>query len=257
MAHLHVDPSAPWYIRDAVDSILVLHIGGGTIGLLSGATALIAKKGEWLHRTSGMVFLASMLVMATIGASVSPLLRDRVSTVAGIMTLYLLVSAWQTVRRGEGTIGSAEAAASLVPFGIVAAGVTFMVMAAASPSGTIDGEPPQSFYVFVIVGAIAALSDVKVIVARGITGVQRIARHLWRMCTALFVASGSLFLGQPQVFPASIRHSGLLFVPALAPLVFLVFWMIRVRIGERFKRGAGTLNPAKSPLNFASPMNAG
>ena len=237
MAHLHVDPSAPWYIRDAVDSILVLHIGGGTIGLLSGATALIAKKGEWLHRASGKVFFASMLVMATIGASVSPLMDDRVSTVAGIMTLYLLVTAWLTVRRREGTLGRPEVAASLVPLGVAAAGITFMVIAANDPSGTIDGQPPQAFYVFTIVGAIAALTDVKVILSRGIAGAQRIARHLWRMCTALFVASGSLFLGQPQVFPESIRHSGILFVPALAPLVFLLFWMIRVRLTKWFRNG--------------------
>src|SRR5215469_11549397 len=125
MAHLHVDPSAPWYIRDAVDSILVLHVGGGTIGLLSGATALIAKKGEWLHRLSGKVFFASMMVMATIGASVSPLLHDRVSTVAGVMTLYLLFSSLLTVRRPEGTIGPPEIAISLVPLGVAAAGVTF------------------------------------------------------------------------------------------------------------------------------------
>jgi hypothetical protein len=238
VAHLHVDPSAPWYIRDAVDAVLVLHIGGGTVGLLSGATALIARKGEWLHRASGKVFFASMMVMATIGASVSPLLHDRVSTVAGVMTLYLLVSALLTVQRKEGTIGRPEVAAAIVPLGVAAAGVSFMVMAMNDPSGTVDGQPPQSFYAFVIVGTIAALSDLKVILARGIIGVQRIARHLWRMCTALFIASGSLFLGQPQVFPASIRHSPIMFVPALAPLVLLIFWIIRVRIGNRFKGGA-------------------
>jgi hypothetical protein len=238
MAHLHVDPSAPWYIRDAVDAILMLHIGGGAVGLLSGTTALIAKKGEWLHRMSGKVFFASMMVMATIGASVSPLLHDRVSTVAGIMTLYLLASAFLTVRRPEGTIGRSEIAAAIVPLGVAAAGVTFMLMAMNDPSGTIDGQPPQAFYVFVIVGTIAALSDIKVIVARGIVGVPRIGRHLWRMCTALFIASGSLFLGQPQVFPASIRHSPIMFVPALAPLVLLLLWMARVRIGNRFKGGA-------------------
>jgi len=235
MAHLHIDPSAPWYIRDAVNSILVLHIGGGTIGILSGATALIAQKGEWLHRISGKIFFGSMMVMATIGASVSPLLHDRPSTIAGVMTLYLLVSAFLTVRRREATIGRLEIFASFVPLGVAAAGVSFMLMANGDPSGTIDGQPPQALYVFAIVGTIAALSDIKVILARGISGVQRIARHLWRMCTALFIASGSLFLGQPQVFPAAIRHSGILFVPALAPLIFLIFWMVRVRIGGRFR----------------------
>ncbi len=235
MAHLHVDPSAPWYIHEAVDAVLVLHIGGGTVGLLSGATGLIEKKGEWLHRASGKVFFASMMVMATIGASVSPLLHDRVSTVAGIMTLYLLVSALLTVQRKEGTIGRLEIVASIVPLGVMVAGVSSMLIAANDPSGTIDGQPPQAFYVFAIVGGIAAVADARMILHRGISGVQRIARHLWRMCTALFVASGSLFLGQPQVFPASIRHSLLMFVPALAPLVLLIFWMVRVRIGNRFK----------------------
>lgn len=259
MAHLPIDPSAPWYVRNAIDSILVLHIGGGSIGLLSGTTALIARKGEWLHRTAGNVFFASMLAMAGVGATVAPLLPrpEWTSSVVGLLTLYLVASAWMTVRRKEGEIGRFELAALAVPLAVVAADAMFIIGAARSPTGTVDGAPVPAFYAFGIVGAIAALSDIKVILARGITGVQRIARHLWRMCTALFVASGSLFLGQPQVFPASIRHSGILFVPALAPLVFLIFWMIRVRIGERFKRGVGTLDPAKSPPHFASPMNAG
>ena len=64
----------------------------------------------------------------------------------------------------------------------------------------------------------------------GIAGVARVARHLWRMCFAFFVASGSLFLGQPQVFPKVLRSSPLLIGLALAPLAFLIFWMIRVRL---------------------------
>lgn len=105
----------------------------------------------------------------------------------------------------------------------------------ASPTGMVDGQPPQAPWMFAIVALIAALSDLKVILRRGVSGAQRIARHLWRVCFALFIASGSLFLGQPQVFPAALRHSGLLIVPALAPLVLLIFWLLRVRLAKRFK----------------------
>jgi hypothetical protein len=160
---------------------------------------------------------------------------DRVSTVAGLMTLYLLVSAWLTVKRRPGQIGRIEPFAALVPLGVALAGVTFMQMAARDPSGTIDGQPPSAFYVFVIVGAIAAAADLKLILRRGLAGPERLARHLWRMCAALFVAAGSLFLGQPQVFPAAIRHSSLMFVPALAPLVLLIFWMVRIRLVRRYR----------------------
>jgi len=232
MAHLHVDPSAAWYVRDAVQAILVTHVGSGMVGLASGATALIARKGAWLHRAAGNVFFPSMLVMAGVGAIVAPFLPkpEWTSSVAGLVTFYLVASAWMTVRRKEGTIGRFELAALAFPLTVVAADAMFIVAAAHSPTGTVDGAPVPAFYVFGLVGTIAAAGDLKMILRRGISGVPRIARHLWRMCTALFVASASLFLGQPQVFPASIRHSGILFVPALAPLAALVFWMIRVRL---------------------------
>ena len=235
MGHLIVDPAAAWYVKDAAEALLVLHIGGGTVGLASGVVALAARKGGRLHSASGRIFMVAMLSMATVGAAVAPFMADPVSTVAGIMTLYLLLSSWLTVKRRPGEIGRAELFAALVPLGVAFAGATFMLMASKDPSGTVDGQPPSAFYMFVIVGAIAAASDLKLILRRGVAGAERLARHLWRMCTALFVASGSLFLGQPQVFPAAIRHSSLMFLPALAPLLVLIFWMIRVRLVRRYR----------------------
>src|SRR5579864_7179045 len=47
---------------------LVLHIGGGTLGLLSGAIALSVRKGSPLHRVSGTVFFVSMLIMGAMAA---------------------------------------------------------------------------------------------------------------------------------------------------------------------------------------------
>jgi hypothetical protein len=64
----------------------------------------------------------------------------------------------------------------------------------------------------------------------GITGRARTARHVWRMSLACFVATGSFFLGQQKVMPAEMRGNPLLFIPALAPLVGLAFFMIRVRL---------------------------
>jgi hypothetical protein len=131
---------------------------------------------------------------------------------------------------------------------VVAAGMTFIAMQNASPTGMVDGQPPQAPWMFAIVATIAALSDVKVILRRGISGAPRIARHLWRVCFALFIASGSLFLGQSQVFPKVLQHSGLLAIPALAPGVFLIFWMLRVRLGKRFR----PLVPAGQPTGASA-----
>jgi hypothetical protein len=63
----------------------------------------------------------------------------------------------------------------------------------------------------------------------GVSGAGRIARHLWRMCTALLIADFSFFLGQQQFFPALLRGSPVLLVPELVVLVLMIFWLIRVR----------------------------
>jgi hypothetical protein len=67
----------------------------------------------------------------------------------------------------------------------------------------------------------------------GISGTPRIARHLWRMCFGLFIATGSFFLGQQQVFPLPIRKRYILAPLAILPLVLLIYWLVRVRINKR------------------------
>jgi hypothetical protein len=240
MTVLLADPSAPWYLKAGADALIYTHITGGTVGMISGATALIARKGSYPHYIAGTVFVIAMLAMATIGATVSPFLptgwlRETPNTIAGVMTFYLVATSWMTIKRRDGGVGNFERVAFCVALAVCIAGMIFVIVALNSPTGTIGNTPPQAFYVFTLVGAIAAGSDLKVILKGGISGPARIARHLWRMCTALTVATGSFFLGQPKFLPAWLHGSSLVFVPVFLPLAAMVFWMVRVRIGRRFK----------------------
>ena len=96
--------------------------------------------------------------------------------------------------------------------------------------------PALPHYVFAGVAVLAAAGDLRMILRHGVFGAQRIARHLWRMCVALFIATASLFLGQQQVFPEFVRGSPILYVPVIAVLGVMIFWLIRVRFTGRFKR---------------------
>jgi hypothetical protein len=58
------------------------------------------------------------------------------------------------------------------------------------------------------------------------------------MCLALFFASASLFVGQPQEFPAPLRGSLLLVALAFAPLVLMIFWLLRVQFSDAFRPAA-------------------
>jgi hypothetical protein len=46
------------------------------------------------------------------------------------------------------------------------------------------------------------------------------------------IATASLFLGQPQLFPEFVRGTGLLLVPVLTVLGATAFWLLRTRIAK-------------------------
>ena len=81
---------------------------------------------------------------------------QRPNFVAGVMALYLLISGTMAARRRDATAGAAEVIGLIVALAITAAGLTFMRMGAASPTGTVDGSPPQAFLLFTVAGVFAA-----------------------------------------------------------------------------------------------------
>jgi hypothetical protein len=98
--------------------------------------------------------------------------------------------------------------------------------------------------VAIVVGYVALLviGDLRVVVHGPLQGQQRPARPLSRMYFAMFIATGSFFLGQMKVFPEPLRHFPLLAIPAFLPLVLMVDWL---RFRERSHR-VGPLAAARS-----------
>jgi hypothetical protein len=80
--------------------------------------------------------------------------------------------------------------------------------------------------------ALAGLSDIRAFLRRRLTPAQRISRHLWRMCFAFFIATGSFFLGQQDILPAAVRGSPILFLLGFAPFGVMVWWLVRIRFAK-------------------------
>ena len=234
---LQVSPDAPAWIHAGASAILYLHIAGGFASLASGAVALLSRKGERLHRAAGTVFFASMLLVAVIGGVVAPFLPQRIASIAGALAFYLVASAWLTVRRPEGRAGRTEVAALVFALGVAAGGFILGRMAQLSPGGELEGLPYQPAYVFAALAALGAAFDVKVVLAGGISGRRRIARHVWRMCVALLIATLS-FTGQPRAFPPEWRGSPWLFAPIVVVLALSIFWLVRARFTRAFEPAA-------------------
>jgi uncharacterized membrane protein len=213
--------------------ITLIHVGAGSLALLSGAVALSVRKGDGPHRVAGTVFFLSMLVMAASAIYLSVIYSKTMFIIGGALVIYMLATAWVAARRKDGQSGVFETGAFLVA---TAGALIFGLAAAGGAEGPGDGVGVEVYYVFGGVLALAAILDLSVILRGGVAGKQRIARHLWRMCAGMFVATGSFFLGQQQVLPAFVRGSPVLFVFAFAPLAIMVFWLIRIWLTKWYAR---------------------
>ena len=234
---LQAPADAPVWAHIGAVALLWMHILGGGAGIATGAIAIASRKGGKIHRAVGRVFFWVMLVCYTVAAGVAPFLDDgqRPNTIAGVMALYLLLTGWAAAQRPQIRAGIWQIAGLIVALAIAGAGALFMKMSAESATGTIDGSPPEAFVVFMAAGVFAAGGEIHVLVRKTLSGTARIARHLWRMCFSLFIASGSFFLGQMQVMPAWMRESAIPYMAALAPLAAMLIWLVLVRLPKRRK----------------------
>jgi hypothetical protein len=228
--------------------ILIGHIGAGTIGLLSGTAAMSFRKGSPRHVLAGKIFVASMLTMAA-GAVYLAIVRNQPNNLSGgILTFYLIGTAWLTARRRDGETSRFDWVVLLVPFALGI--LTWMngVNVVRGGASSQNGVPVGMMFFMGSVMLLAGAGDVRMLLRGGVFGTKRIARHLWRMCFGLFIAAGSFFLG-PSNRPLRLlstvglgQHlSPILFsttlylILSILPLILLIFWLVRVRFTNAYK----------------------
>jgi uncharacterized membrane protein len=233
-------------LGDVVPTVLTIHIIAGGIGAVMGLGALAFRKGEAAHRAAGTVFVAAMVVMAATAAYIAWRIQS-ITLVDALMTIYLVVTSWLTIRTPNARVGPAGFAALSFVFLLAGLNVWLGWKALQAPSGHLYGYPPAPYLIFGAVAALAGAADLRVVFAGGITGPARIARHLWRMCVALFVGLASFATqGLRHVIPhelvGSPLHWALILGPALIPMVLMVFWLIRIRT-----KAWGRSHPDASP----------
>ncbi len=213
---------------------VLFHGLAGALGLISGAAALIARKGERLHRAAGTAFFWVMLATAASGAALGVMGGEHANAIAGVLTIYFIATSWLTVKRIERQTGLWEIVAMICAAAGSAAAFYFAYDSVQKGTALLGGIP---FFTFSAVAALCAALDLSVIVRRGLTGRQRIARHLWRMCLGFFIAVGSFFPGQLQLFPdyvRSVQPMIVLFIPAFSVVGVMLAWLGIVSLTRKF-----------------------
>ena len=205
--------------------LLPFHVLAGATAIITGFVALYARKGAWAHRKSGTVFVFAMLTMSLSGAVIAVGRPGMVINVpAGLVTAYLVITAFLTVRPRSAISRQVERGAMQAAF--VLGGATIVTAIVTAGRGNMGFAVP--LVMFGVLAVAAGAGDRRMLRAGGLQGAARLKRHLWRMSVALFIASASFFLGPVRRIPEPLRIPALRMIPLVA-LLTMAYWLWRYR----------------------------
>jgi uncharacterized membrane protein len=217
--------------------LLPVHILADGLAIVLGAVALSVKKGGSVHRRSGMLFVYAMLVMGTT-ASILEFRRSAAATnvVAALMALYFVGTALTTVRTPSRSTRAINVASLTVALGLASLSIIGGVKAVNNPGLSSGGVPFRIIgvmsFIIAAVLLLAAAGDVRIMRSGMPRGGRRLARHLWRMCFALFIAAGSFFSIRQRVakiLPEPFTAGPMRALPIVLLFGAMFYWMWRVR----------------------------
>jgi uncharacterized membrane protein len=205
--------------------VLPIHIAAGGVALVLGAVALSVKKGGTIHRRGGLLFVYAMLVMGMTAAILG-------NVGGGLMAIYFVVTALTTVRPVSPWTRRINVAALVLVAGLASLDILGGVKAFNNPRGSLNGVPFAMFFFLATIMILAAIGDVRIMRFGLPRGGPRLARHLWRMCFALFIAAGSFFSIRERVakiFPQPLTTAPMRMLPILLIFGAMFYWLWRVR----------------------------
>jgi hypothetical protein len=237
--------------------LLPIHVAAGGLAIILGAVALSVKKGGSVHRRSGLLFVYAMLVMGFTASMLGFLKSPTDANVfTGLLTAYFVGTALTTVRPASSSTRAinvvALTVAVVIGLGSIASGVRLLN----TPGLSSGGVPFRTIGVmsFVIAAALllAAAGDVRNMWFGPLRGGPRLARHLWRMCFALFIAAGSFFSIRERVakiLPDPFTSGPMRALPIVLLFGVMFYWLWRVR---RRRALPVLLRPEPTPVTTPS-----
>jgi uncharacterized membrane protein len=220
--------------------LLPIHIVAGGLAMVLGFVALAAPKGATLHRKSGLLFVCAMLIMGFSGSVLALRLSlTNMNVLGGFMSAYFVVTALTSVRPASAWTRWLNRAGLLVVIALSLIDLALGVRALAGRDGTINGVPYFMLFFMATVMALAAVGDVRTLRSGILPAASRLARHLWRMCFALFIAAGSFFSIRDRVakiFPEPFTAPFMRALPVLFIFFAMFYWLWRVRVKRLLPR---------------------
>ena len=202
--------------------IWAIHTPAGTVAIISALTALFAKKGTPLHRKAGTYFTISMLIMLVSG-SVAAILKESFDEIfLGGVVIYSVFTAWLTVYHKKGETDFLEKIA-LVWIVLIAIAAYF-----ANPSWG-DIRNPDTYSLWIGLAICFAIGDVRNLLQSGLSGSQRIIRHVLRIGFSLLWAALAFVDKIIKLQGITIEDMPYIaLIPAILILLITVYWIVKI-----------------------------
>lgn len=207
--------------------VWVIHTPAGMIGLVAAFVALFANKGGELHKKAGVCFTVSMLIMLVSGFIAATLKESIDDMLLSLLVIYTIFTAWLTAHHKTNEINFLEYTA-LVWIVFVAITVLFIT------SNTIEVDVEVNYTYWAVFAIFCAIGDIHNIYTSGLSGPQRIIRHIWRMGFSLIWAVLALVDKIIKIQGANIKDMSeeqliyIIGVPVIFILTIIIYWIGRI-----------------------------
>ncbi|MYC29041.1 MAG: hypothetical protein F4X65_02995 [Chloroflexi bacterium] len=199
--------------------LLTLHIGAGSVALLTALVAVVTAKGQRVHVLSGRVYAAAMTLVFLTAAPLALLGADVFLLLIAFFSFYLVFAGWRFARNRRGVAHPVDWVAT----GVMV--VTGLGMGAYALALANSGDPQWvTMSVFAAIAVALGVADGLYHRLRRAGGRRRIGRHLTNMLAGTIATVTAVLVVNVETNPPWIAW--LLPTVVITPLI--VWWNIRV-----------------------------
>lgn len=222
--------------------VWAIHTPAGTLVLVTAVVAMFAKKGSALHRKAGTLFSASMMVMLVSGIAAAYLKDSIDDMMLGAIVMYTVFTAWLAVHHRNNQTNHLEVMALIWIIG-------FAIIAFSISLGWREVKVPGAYLVWGGFAIVCALGDMRNLYLSGLSGSQRIIRHVWRIGFSLVWAALAFTDKIVKMLGANLKTMQeeqlmlIVAVPTMIILITIVYWISRILFFSR-ERFSGYGEPA-------------
>lgn len=208
---------------------LILHIVGGSVGLLTGMLNILRKKGDKNHKLFGKIFLISMLTAGISSLILASIHSNYFLFMVGVFTLYMVGSGQlnlnrhnnTTYKRLERTITSLMLLA-----GILFVGIGVLILTKTNLFGIV-------FITFGCLGLFFVRQDFKNYKEKSPIKNYWLVAHLQRMTGGFIAALTAFLVVNEKYFPEQIPSILYWLLPTIVLTPLIIKWSRKYQIKKK------------------------